>query len=278
MNAPIPPLIKGGEPLAPAPSPLIALTRNAKDNQPLAAAIHARLPQARFIDWPLLGFTPPADPTIPLAAIDQIAPGDWLIFVSPRAVHYAQALRPLHSLPACHWAAVGAATKAAIQAAFPAVPPVLSPSTTQDSEGLLQALPLSSLHGQRVWLFRGDSGREHLKDSLIAHGARVDVIAVYTRICAPLRPVRPIRPELWIIHAPAALSCLRRWIDSASSDAVRRGLLHCRLIVINHRTAEQARAFGFTGSITCAQAPDDTALTEALMQALATKPVPLVAP
>ena len=268
MNRPISPPATTGEPSAHPPSPLIALTRPAGGNQRLAAAIYARLPQARLIDCPLLRFAPPADPAVALARIDHIAPGDWLIFVSPRAVQFTNALRPLNRLPACHWAAVGAATQAAVQAAFPTVPPVLVPHTTQDSEGLLDALPLATLRGQRVWIFRGDSGREHLKDRLNAHGALAEPIAIYERHCAAPPPAIPAFANVWIISAPAALTCLRHWIDSAPADAPARGLLHCTLIVINERTAQHARALGFTGQITCAQAPDDAALAEALLQAL----------
>lgn len=255
-------------PLAHKAGPLIALTRPAGGNQSLAAEIAAQLPEARLIDWPLLAFLPPPNPAIPRALMDQITSGDWLIFASPRAVEFAHALRPLSTLPACHWAAVGAATAAAIRAVFPFVPPVLSPNTTQDSEGLLRALPLGDMRGQRVWIFRGDTGREHLKEALIAKGAYAEPIPVYQRLCAPSQAPIKAWPSLWIISAPAALTCLQALAAKAPTDALARGLLHCDLIVINARNEHHARTLGFTGIITCAHAPDDAAIVQALTQAL----------
>ena len=249
-------------------SPLIALTRPV-GNQRLAAAIYACLPQAELIDWPLLTFAPPPNPAIPIAKINHITQDDWLIFVSPRAVHFAHALRPLNTLPAYRWAAVGTATAAALREVFPAVPPVLLPTTTQDSEGLLRALPLGAMRGQQVWIFRGDTGREHLKEALIAAGSRAEPIPVYQRLCAPSQAPIERWPTLWVISAPAALACLRALADQHPTDAGGRGLLHCPLIVINERTEHQARALGFTGIITRAHAPDDAALVQALAQALA---------
>jgi uroporphyrinogen-III synthase len=249
-------------------SPLIALTRPAGGNQRLAAAIYAHLPEARLIDWPLLAFTPPSNPAATMAIINQITLGDWLIFVSPRAVHFAHALRPLNTLPACRWAAVGAATVAALQAVFPRVPPVLSPTTTQDSEGLLRTLPLDAMLGQRVWIFRGDTGRELLIEALSAQGAHAEPIPVYRRLCAPGGASAEILPALWVLSAPSALTCLRALADGAPTAALARRLLHCGLIVINERTEHQARALGFTGIITRAHAPDDAALAQAVTQAI----------
>ncbi len=261
-NAPIP----CGAPEPQKTSPLIALTRPAGGNQRLAALILARLPEARLIDWPLLAFTPPSHPAATIAIINQISLGDWLIFVSPRAVHFAHALRPLNTLPACHWAAVGAATVAALRAVFPGVPPVLSPTTTQDSEGLLRELPLGAMLGHRVWIFRGDTGRELLKDALNAQGTHAEPVAVYQRICAPNQAATEILPALWVISAPSSLTCLRALADEAPTAALAHGLLHCHLVVINERTEHQARALGFTGSITRAHAPDDAALAQAVIQ------------
>jgi len=186
-----------------AAGPLIALTRPAGGNQRLAAKIHAQLPEARLLDWPLLAFLPVSNPAIPSALINQISPGDWLIFASPRAVQFAHALRPLNTLPACHWAAVGAATAAALRAVFPLVPPVLSPSTTQDSEGLLHALPLGDMLGQRVWIFRGDTGREPSKrpsSQQVPTQSPSPCISVYARQAK--RPLRHGPAFGWLAHPP----------------------------------------------------------------------------
>ncbi|OYV28155.1 MAG: hypothetical protein B7Z82_03415 [Halothiobacillus sp. 20-54-6] len=250
------------------PTPLIALTRPVGGNTDLATAILALQPNARLMDWPLLGFEPAADPAATIAALNQISPGDWLVFVSPRAVQFTHALRKLSDLPECHWAAVGTATAAAIRGVFPRVPPIRVPVTTQDSEGLLAALPLAAMAKQRVWIFRGETGRELLIQALRTAGALAQPIAVYRRLCTAWRGEPSTLPTVWVVTAPAALNCLHTVAERLPSADLRRRLLHCDLIVINERTAHQARALGFTGRIALAETPDDAALASTLALAL----------
>lgn len=243
--------------------PIIALTRPAGGNTGLAAAIRAIRPAVQILDWPLLDFEPTPDPAAARAALSRIAVDDWLIFVSPRAVQFAHALRDLTSLPACHWAAVGTATATAIRSLSPALAAIHVPTTTQDSEGLLVELPLATLAGRHVWIFRGETGREMLADTLRAQGAIVHTVAVYRRICAALPWSNAVLPTLWVITAPDSLGCLRHLADRIPAAYLRAGLLHSGLVVINERAEARARELGFTGTIIRAGAPDDSALARA---------------
>lgn len=245
-------------------SPLtIGLTRPDGANEALAKALATLLPDAELINWPLLTFTPTPEQQNAHAAIAQIAEGDWVIFVSPRAVRFAHELHDLTTLPVIHWAAVGEATTAAIQLLFANPPQVYRPATTQDSEGLLASLPIDVMRGHTVWLFRGETGREKLADTLRQQGIRVVPVPVYRRNCTQIRDTLPQPPLTWVITSPESLTCLRKQIDQAGTAEERLGLLHCNLVVINARTEARARSLGFTGAIVRAEAPDDTALARA---------------
>lgn len=246
--------------------PLIGLTRPAGGNASLAERILAQCPGCRVIDWPLLAIEAMPDPEELRVQMGEITATDWLVFVSPRAVQYAHALTPLETLPAKHWAAVGQATAAVLRTHQVADgPDIIVPTAMQDSEGLLATLPLSRLTGQRLWIVRGETGRETLADGLRANGATVRYLPVYRRCCAPAAPNgdRDELPSLWVITAPESLNCLHAWAERTLSAGQREGLLHSGLVVINERTEARARALGFTGAIVRAADPDDWALAQA---------------
>lgn len=244
--------------------PLIALTRPAEANEGLAQLLRTSYPDMPTLNWPLLTISPPLDSGALRAQMAEISAADWLVFVSPRAVHYAHALSPLDQLPARQWAAVGRATAAALQDYAQALDPgIVTPSTTQDSEGLLAALPLARLRGQRVWIVRGETGRGALAAGLKAGGATVQFLPVYRRHCAPPPSDVPRLPTVWVITAPESLDCLRAWADRTMNAGQCQGLLHSGLVVINERTEAKARALGFTGPVIRADAPGDQALARA---------------
>lgn len=242
---------------------VIGLTRPDGANAQLATALSALLPTATLLDWPLLAFSPAAEPQKARAAMAQITSGDWAIFVSPRAVRFAHDLHDLTELPDLHWAAVGDTTTATIQSLFSDPPQVHRPSTTQDSEGLLANLPFDAMRGHTVWLFRGETGRELLADTLRLNDICVRSVPVYRRHCAPAPKIAPPLPSVWVITSPQSLQCLRTLVDRRDTAAERARLLHCNLVVINTRTEARARSLGFTGAIVRAQAPDDAALARA---------------
>ena len=249
--------MNGGSPLT------IGLTRPDSANDGLATALSTLLPDATLINWPLLTFTPIPEQQEARSAIAQITAGDWAIFVSPRAVRFAHELHDLTTLPAIHWAAVGETTTAAIQALFSDPPHVHRPSSTQDSEGLLANLPIEAMRGHTVWLFRGETGREKLADTLRQYGITVIPVPVYQRSCAPTPDTFLALPSTWVITSPESLQCLHKLADRADTAEERSGLLHCNLVVINARTEARARSLGFTGAIVRAEAPDDAALARA---------------
>jgi uroporphyrinogen-III synthase len=122
----------------------------------------------------------------PGAALDELlanlAQFDMAIFVSANAVEKGlAAARRVASWPqGMRIAAIGEATAAALRSA--GLGPVISPSERHDSEALLGLAPLQIVKGQNIIVFRGEGGREHLKEALEARGARVQYAECYRRV------------------------------------------------------------------------------------------------
>jgi uroporphyrinogen-III synthase len=112
----------------------------------------------------------------------RLAQFDMAIFVSANAVEKGlAAARRFAPWPASlRVAAIGAATAEALRNS--GVGPVISPAERHDSEALLGLAPLQVVKGQNIVVFRGEGGREHLKEALEARGARVEYAECYRRV------------------------------------------------------------------------------------------------
>lgn len=244
----------------------VVLTRPEGSNVELRAALAAARPD----DWdrndpalttlPLLAIRPlPNGGELP-EALAAMRPEDLVVFVSPRAVAAAAEVRPLPDWPAAQVAAVGAATGRALSDA--GCREALLPDGSEDSEGLLDRLGGLSMTDRRVWIIRGETGRELLAETLTARGARTQFVAVYRRECAPAPERVPAgHDRLWIVTAPQALDCLAALAPVADDEL--SGLLDSTLLVINDRARDRARALGFRGPIALAGGPAPATLAEA---------------
>ena len=129
------------------------------------------------------------------------------IFVSANAVEKGLAVaRARGPWPAAtRVAGIGEATALALRnSGFDSV---ISPSERHDSEALLALPELRSVKGHNIVVFRGEGGRERLRDVLDARGARVDYIECYRRMRPRTDPGELLaawrRGE---VHAVSALS------------------------------------------------------------------------
>ena len=201
--------------------------------------------------FPTLIIEPPAD-SVPLkAALAKIGDYYAAVFVSPSAAEMA--LAPMSSTPfklpaSLHVFAPGPGT--AEELSRLGVERVEMPDASFDSEGLLalpslQAVPVK---GKRIVIFRGNDGRELLREELVKRGAIVDAITAYHRR-APNTP------------ATGLLELLRggkvNAICAMSSDAIsnlvplipmaeREKILFALPVYVSHeRIAESAHSLGF---------------------------------
>lgn len=108
------------------------------------------------------------------ADADALQSPDIAIFVSPNAVQYGLSWAGSAAI-----AVIGPATAAAIEAAGRKID--VRPASGYDSEHLLAQFDAQQMHGKVVRIIRGNSGREHLADSLRERGATVEYLPVYTR-------------------------------------------------------------------------------------------------
>lgn len=183
----------------------IVVTRPRHAAEPLAAELMRD--GARVFVFPALAVEDIEPSAGSQAALARLPQADIAIFISANAAERGLALaRRAGPWPACvRVAAIGEATADALRnSGFGAV---ISPAERHDSEALLELPELQAVRGLHIIVFRGIGGRERLRETLEARGARVEYVECYRR----LRPAADAAPLLaaWAreeIHAVSALS------------------------------------------------------------------------
>ena len=205
--------------------------------------------------FPTIIIEPPANAAPLRDALKNITNYYAAIFVSPSAAEMT--LAPLGSaalkLPtSLHVFAPGPGTAEELN--LRGVADVLMPETSFDSEGLLalSALQTAAIQGKRIVIFRGNDGRELLREELTKRGALVEAITAYHRRA-------PSTPPTGLIEMLSAKKV--NAISVMSSDAVtnlvsiispkdRENLLLSLPLYASHeRIAATARTAGFRNVI-----------------------------
>jgi len=164
------------------------------------------------------------------------------VFVSANAVEKALAMvrRIAPWPPRLQVAAIGEATAEALRnSGFTAV---ISPHERHDSEALLALPPLQreQIAGKDVIVFRGEGGRERLKESLEARGARVEYAECYRRV-RPRSDPGPLLEALAqrAVHAVSALSAetLENFVAMIDNDKALAALT----LIVPHEAIAAAR-------------------------------------
>jgi len=246
----------------------VVITRPREPAETLAAALARE--GARPIVFPALAIEdiePTAELEAALAGLDTAA---LAIFVSAHAVQ--------KGLPAARargrWperlavAAVGEATAEALRnSGFAAV---ISPRERHDSEALLALPRLQAVRGDSIIVFRGEGGREKLKEVLEARGARVAYAQCYRRV----RPRTDPRAlfEAWDrgeVHAVSALSgeTLENFVALMGEAGARR-LADVTLVVPHEAVADHRDAGLFARVLVCAHGAEGLANTLSQLRVL----------
>lgn len=244
----------------------VAVTRPREQADALAHAIAEGGGQP--ILFPLLEIQPPSDPS----RLQQAAAGldalQLAIFISPTAVRYAlPALLAQGALPATlRIAAVGQGSAAALREL--GAGQVLAPTDQFDSEHLLALPELQAVAGWRVAIFRGESGRELLGDTLKARGALVEYIPCYRRVKPALGADALLaeRPDVLTVTSSEALGYLWEMAD----EAERSRLIALPLFAPHERIAAAARTRGWREAY--ATAGGDAGLLKSLKDWAARRP------
>lgn len=183
----------------------IVITRPKSAAEALARALEREGAQA-FV-FPALEIEAAPPTPAQREAVEHLHEFGLAIFISANAVERGLALaRAIAPWPGgTRVAAIGEATAAALRnSGFDAV---ISPRERHDSEALLALPQLRSVKGERIIVFRGEGGREHLREVLEARGAQVEYVECYRRTRPRTDPAPVI--AAWArgaIHAVSALS------------------------------------------------------------------------
>ena len=220
------------------------------------------------IRFPVLEITEPGDTTLLNKYLDHLADYQIAIFISANAVRYAMNhIQARTGLPAgLRIAAIGQASARELKRM--GVEVTDCPPRRFDSEALLALPGFASVAGQRILIFRGEGGREHLATVLRERGALVDYAEVYRRIRPDADTAsllqRWARGEIQVITL-TSVEALRNLYELVGKLG-RQWLLHTDLIVASERIQQQAQSLGLSGNIMVASNASDAAMLECLVQ------------
>lgn len=222
----------------------VVVTRPAGQSAHLAALIRAAGGEPLL--FPALEIFDAEDLQPVLALIERLDAFDLAIFVSANAVNRALALVRARRAwpPALRVATVGRGSERELQRqGFAAV---IAPSERFDSEGLLDLPELRQVQGKRVVIFRGESGRELLGDTLAARGATVEYAECYRRGRPHADPApllaRCARGEIdaFSVTSSEGLANLHEMLGEAGAPCLK----NTPLFAPHERIAAAARALG----------------------------------
>ena len=225
----------------------VVLTRPRSAAEPLRAELARH--GARVYVLPALEIEDLAMTDTVRSLLDAIDRFSLAVFVSANAVEKGlAAARRVRPWPAhLGVAAVGEATAQALRNS--GFGEVISPLERHDSDALLALAPLQSVRGKEIIVFRGEGGRERLKQVLEARGARVAYAEVYRRVRPDADPAAVVealgRGEVQAVSALSA-ETLDNFVDMIGPAAAR---LESVTLVVPHPAvgaSAAARRFGRT--------------------------------
>jgi uroporphyrinogen-III synthase len=158
----------------------VVITRPRAAAEALAASLTRH--GARAFVFPALAIEAVGDSPALDAALALLPGCDIAIFVSANAVERGLALAGRRGgwPVGARVAAIGEATAEALRNSGFAR--VISPPERHDSEALLAQDDLKAVEGRNILIFRGKGGRELLRETLEARGARVTYVECYRRV------------------------------------------------------------------------------------------------
>lgn len=223
----------------------IVVTHPREQTKTLAQEI-ARL-GGNCIQLPLLEIAALPDDTHLRSVIARLHEFDLAIFISPNAVRYGmQSILKAGGLPtSLRIATIGSSSAKALLEY--GVNHVITPKDQFDSESLLAAAELQNVSHKRIVIFRGESGRELLADTLKSRGAIVEYAACYQRIkiAQDISILLAANPDVLTISSSEALHHLQDSLDSSNKERI----MTMPLFVSHQRIATAAQQFGWRNII-----------------------------
>ncbi len=243
------------------------VTRPAAQAGGLCAAIEAEGGTA--IRAPMIDIRPLADRK-QHAVIDHLADYHKIIFISRNAVEFGlqRIQERKQSLDGKTVYAVGVGTAGCLR--DNGVSKVATPRGEFTSEGLLEleSLQAENVRNQKILIFRGAGGREHLAETLHSRGAFVDYGEVYERVVpdvciADVLARADVKvPDIGII---TSLESLVNFVDKIDEEGLEL-LFDMPLLVVGSRIAREVEKHGFTNPPVIVDNPGDDDIIETLIR------------
>ena len=142
----------------------------------------------------------------------------------------------------------------------------LVPEHRFNSEALLALHELQDMSGKRVVIFRGNGGRDKLRDALVDRGATVDYVEVYRRVCPDVDPASLLhlwQPGVLDVITVTSNETLQNLFDMAGAEG-RVALCEIPLVVVSQRQVALAEKLGFAQVPLVAENAGDEAIVSAL--------------
>ncbi|WP_083953470.1 uroporphyrinogen-III synthase [Thauera butanivorans] len=244
---------------------LLAVTRPLEQADGLCRRIEAA--GGKAIRFPVLGIGPAPDPAQLEAIVPRLDEFDLAFFVSPNAIHHAlEFILARRAWPATlRVSTVGKGSGKVLRQRGFATPIV--PEHGFDSESVLALAEFAAdaVRGRKVVIFRGDGGRDLIRNTLHERGAQAEYVTCYRRYCPTPDPALLLKPAARGELAGLLLTSSEgvRNLAAILGDGGMRALAAIPVFASHARIASQARGAGF-GTVIETAAGD-----EGLLQALA---------
>jgi uroporphyrinogen-III synthase len=243
----------------------IMITRPAHQAGPLAQGIKAAGGEA-FL-FPTLDIIPTELSQKNKEKIQRINQFDIIIFISPNAVeHGLNLIKSQRELPeSILLATIGQGSAKAVYDHLGKQPDIV-PKENFNSEGLLATSAMQNVANKRILIIRGNSGREHLKQTLEQRGALVEYLNVYQRV-KPATNTTDLEQYLQNNQIAAIVitsaTSLKNLMELTPAKVTPQ-LLQVPLLLINQRLIDIAKEAGFSSNLFVATEASDNAIIESL--------------
>ena len=243
----------------------IVITRPKLQADGLARGIKAA--DGHVLLFPTLEIAPAQLTLAEKEKIQHINEFDIIIFISPNAVEHGlnhiQLLTELSEQTLL--ATIGQGSAKTLNTRLGKQPDIV-PEENFSSEGLLATEAMQNVSNKRILIFRGDGGREHLKQTLQKRGALVEYINVYQRL-KPATNTSDLEQYLQNNQIAAIVITsaenLKNLLEMTPENTTSL-LLQVPLLLINKRLVEIAKEAGFINKLFVATKASDDAIIESL--------------
>lgn len=248
----------------------VLVTRPAHQADNLCRLIEAS--GGQVLRFPVLAIAETSDPDALDSLLRRLDQFKIAVFISANAVDFALNRLQVLRTPwpkSLRTVAVGKASAKALNRFGLSVD--LTPSTTFNTEGLLEEPELQSVAGKKIVIFRGEGGRELLAQTLAERGAEIEYAQCYRRLsAAPDQTRRDALLSRWArgevdVVTVTSNETLRNLFEMLGGLG-QKWLQQTPLIGISERIRVVAKELGFSQIPRVAALADDNAMVAELIQ------------